>query len=183
MDGIVWAYTFAEADPYRAATHNKGIMNGIVPVVIATGNDSRAIESGAHAYAARKGHYGSLTQWEKNQMGNLVGSIELPMAVGLVGGATKVHPIAKIAVKILGVKSAVELGEVIAAVGLAQNLTALKALATEGIQRGHMSLHARNIALTAGATPQILEQVVDEMILTKKIRQDFAEELVKKLLK
>jgi hydroxymethylglutaryl-CoA reductase len=116
-------------------------------------------------------------------VGNLVGSIEVPMAVGLVGGATKVHPIAKIAVKILGVKSAVELGEVIAAVGLAQNLTALKALATEGIQRGHMSLHARNIALTAGATPQILEQVVDEMILTKKIRQDFAEELVKKLLK
>ena len=183
VDGIVWAYRFAEADPYRAATHNKGIMNGIVPVVIATGNDSRAIESGAHAYAARKGHYGSLTQWEKNQMGNLVGSIELPMAVGLVGGATKVHPIAKIAVKILGVKSAVELGEVIAAVGLAQNLTALRALANEGIQRGHMSLHARNIALTAGATPQIIEQVVDEMILTKKIRQDFAEELVKKLLK
>ena len=183
MDGIVWAYTFAEADPYRAATHNKGIMNGIIPVVIATGNDSRAIESGAHAYAARKGHYGSLTQWGKNKVGNLVGSIEVPMAVGLVGGATKVHPIAKIAVKILGVKSAVELGEVIAAVGLAQNLTALKALATEGIQRGHMSLHARNIALTAGATPQILEQVVDEMILTKKIRQDFAEELVKKLLK
>ena len=183
VDGIVWAYRFAEADPYRAATHNKGIMNGIVPVVIATGNDSRAIESGAHAYAARKGHYGSLTQWGKNQMGNLVGSIELPMAVGLVGGATKVHPIAKIAVKILGVKSAVELGEVIAAVGLAQNLTALRALANEGIQRGHMSLHARNIALTAGATPQIIEQVVDEMILTKKIRQDFAEELVKKLLK
>lgn len=183
VDGIVWAYTFAEADPYRAATHNKGIMNGIIPVVIATGNDSRAIESGAHAYAARKGHYGSLTQWGKNKVGNLVGSIEVPMAVGLVGGATKVHPIAKIAVKILGVKSAVELGEVIAAVGLAQNLTALKALATEGIQRGHMSLHARNIALTAGATPQILEQVVDEMILTKKIRQDFAEELVKKLLK
>ena len=183
VDGIVWAYTFAEADPYRAATHNKGIMNGIIPVVIATGNDSRAIESGAHAYAARKGHYGSLTQWGKNKVGNLVGSIEVPMAVGLVGGATKDHPIAKIAVKILGVKSAVELGEVIAAVGLAQNLTALKALATEGIQRGHMSLHARNIALTAGATPQILEQVVDEMILTKKIRQDFAEELVKKLLK
>ena len=183
VDGIVWAYTFAEADPYRAATHNKGITNGIIPVVIATGNDSRAIESGAHAYAARKGHYGSLTQWGKNKVGNLVGSIEVPMAVGLVGGATKVHPIAKIAVKILGVKSAVELGEVIAAVGLAQNLTALKALATEGIQRGHMSLHARNIALTAGATPQILEQVVDEMILTKKIRQDFAEELVKKLFK
>ena len=183
VDGIVWAYRFAEADPYRAATHNKGIMNGIIPVVIATGNDSRAIESGAHAYAARKGHYGSLTQWGKNQMGNLVGSIELPMAVGLVGGATKVHPIAKIAVKILGVKSAVELGEVIAAVGLAQNLTALRALANEGIQRGHMSLHARNIALTAGATPQIIDQVVDEMILTKKIRQDFAEELVKKLLK
>lgn len=183
VDGIVWAYTFAEADPYRAATHNKGIMNGIIPVVIATGNDSRAIESGAHAYAARNGHYGSLTHWGKNQEGNLIGSIEVPMAVGLVGGATKVHPIAKIAVKILGVNSAVELGEVIAAAGLAQNLTALKALATEGIQRGHMSLHARNLALTAGATPQIIEKVVGEMILSKKIRQDFAVKLVKKLLK
>jgi len=183
VDGILWAYAFAEADPYRAATHNKGIMNGIIPVVIATGNDNRAIEAGAHAYAVKNGRYGSLTQWEKNAAGNLVGSIEIPMAVGLVGGATKIHPIAKIAVKILGVKTAVELGEVIAAVGLAQNLTALKALATEGIQRGHMSLHARNIATTAGASPEILEQVVQEMISAKKIRPDYAEALIKKLSK
>lgn len=181
VDGILWAYAFAEADPYRAATHNKGIMNGIIPVVIATGNDNRAIEAGAHAYAVKNGRYGSLTQWEKNEAGNLVGSIEIPMAVGLVGGATKIHPIAKIAVKILGVKTATELGEVIAAVGLAQNLTALKALATEGIQRGHMSLHARNIALTAGATPEMLDQVVQEMIKAKKIRPDFAQELIAKL--
>ncbi|MGA1030734.1 MAG: hydroxymethylglutaryl-CoA reductase, degradative [Flavobacteriaceae bacterium] len=181
VDGILWAYAFAEADPYRAATHNKGIMNGIIPVVIATGNDNRAIEAGAHAYAVKNGRYGSLTQWEKNEAGNLVGSIEIPMAVGLVGGATKIHPIAKIAVKILGVKTATELGEVMAAVGLAQNLTALKALATEGIQRGHMSLHARNIALTAGATPEMLDQVVQEMIKAKKIRLDFAQELIAKL--
>ena len=181
VDGILWAYAFAEADPYRAATHNKGIMNGIIPVVIATGNDNRAIEAGAHAYAVKNGRYGSLTQWEKNEAGNLVGSIEIPMAVGLVGGATKIHPIAKIAVKILGVKTATELGEVMAAVGLAQNLTALKALATEGIQRGHMSLHARNIALTAGATPEMLDQVVQEMIKAKKIRPDFAQELIAKL--
>jgi len=181
VDGILWAYAFAEGDPYRAATHNKGIMNGIIPVVIATGNDNRAIEAGAHAYAVKNGRYGSLTQWEKNEAGNLVGSIEIPMAVGLVGGATKIHPIAKIAVKILGVKTATELGEVMAAVGLAQNLTALKALATEGIQRGHMSLHARNIALTAGATPEMLDQVVQEMIKAKKIRPDFAQELIAKL--
>jgi hydroxymethylglutaryl-CoA reductase len=181
VDGIVWAYTFASVDPYRAATHNKGIMNGIIPAVTATGNDTRAIEAGAHAYAARNGRYTSLTVWEKNKDGDLVGTIEVPMAVGLVGGATKVHPVARLAVKILGVKSAVELGEVIAAVGLAQNLTALKALATEGIQRGHMSLHARNVAVAAGATPDIIDQVVAEMVKARKVRQDYAEELVKQV--
>lgn len=183
VDGIVWAYTFAAVDPYRAATHNKGIMNGIIPAVTATGNDTRAIEAGAHAYAARNGRYTSLTVWEKNKDGDLVGTIEVPMAVGLVGGATKVHPVARLAVKILGVKSAVELGEVIAAVGLAQNLTALKALATEGIQRGHMSLHARNVAVAAGATPDIIDQVVAEMVKARKVRQDYAEGLVKQLKK
>lgn len=181
VDGIVWAYTFAAVDPYRAATHNKGIMNGIIPVVTATGNDTRAIEAGAHAYAARNGRYTSLTTWEKNSDGDLVGTIEIPMAVGLVGGATKVHPIARLAVKILGVKSAVELGEVIAAVGLAQNMAALRALATEGIQRGHMSLHARNVAVAAGATPDIIDQVVAAMVKERKVRQDYAEELVKQL--
>ncbi|TCL37353.1 3-hydroxy-3-methylglutaryl-coenzyme A reductase [Anaerospora hongkongensis] len=183
VDGIVWAYTFASVDPYRAATHNKGIMNGIIPAVTATGNDTRAIEAGAHAYAARNGRYTSLTVWEKNKDGDLVGTIEVPMAVGLVGGATKVHPVARLAVKILDVKSAVELGEVIAAVGLAQNLTALKALATEGIQRGHMSLHARNVAVAAGATPDIIDQVVAEMVKARKVRQDYAEELVKQVKK
>jgi len=181
VDGIVWAYTFAAVDPYRAATHNKGIMNGIIPVVTATGNDTRAIEAGAHAYAARNGRYTSLTTWEKNSDGDLVGTIEIPMAVGLVGGATKVHPIARLAVKILGVKSAVELGEVIAAVGLAQNMAALRALATEGIQRGHMSLHARNVAVAAGATPDIIDTVVAAMVKERKVRQDYAEELVKQL--
>lgn len=138
VDKILNAYAFAEADSYRAATHNKGIMNGIVPVVIATGNDTRAIESGAHSYAARKGRYTSLTTWEKDENGDLVGSIEMPMAVGLVGGATKIHPAAKTAVKILGIDTAAELGQIIACAGLANNLAAMKALATEGIQRGHM---------------------------------------------
>ena len=183
VDGIVCAYMFAATDPYRAATHNKGIMNGITPVVTATGNDTRAIEAGAHAYAARNGRYTSLTTWEKNADGDLVGTIEVPMAVGLVGGATKVHPVARAAVKILGVKSAVELGEVIAATGLAQNLTALKALATEGIQRGHMSLHARNVAMTAGASTDIMDQVVAAMVKAKKVRLDYAQELVAQLKK
>lgn len=180
VDGIVTAYAFAEADPYRAATHNKGIMNGITPVITATGNDTRAIEAGAHSYAARSGRYKSLTVWEKNADGDLVGTLEMPMAVGLIGGATKVHPIAKIAVKILGVKTAVELGEVICAVGLAQNLAALKALATEGIQRGHMELHARNIAAMAGADPKIADKVIEIMVRDKKVRIDYAKELIEK---
>lgn len=180
VDGIVTAYAFAEADPYRAATHNKGIMNGITPVITATGNDTRAIEAGAHSYAARSGRYKSLTVWEKNADGDLVGTLEMPMAVGLIGGATKVHPIAKIAVKILGVKTAVELGEVICAVGLAQNLAAIKALATEGIQRGHMELHARNIAAMAGADPKIADKVIEIMVRDKKVRIDYAKELIEK---
>lgn len=160
VDKIITAYAFAEADPFRAVTHNKGIMNGIIPVVLATGNDTRAIESGAHAYASITGRYTSLTTWEKDKNGDLVGTIELPMAVGLVGGATKIHPTARVAVKMLGVKSAAELGEIIASVGLANNFAAIKALATEGIQRGHMSLHARNLATVAGAKGEALESIV-----------------------
>ena len=180
VDGIVKAYAFAAADPYRAATHNKGILNGIIAVVLATCNDHRAVEAGAHAYAARSGHYGPLTIWEKNKEGNLVGSIELPMAVGIIGGATRVHPVAKITLKILGVKTARELGEVMAAVGLAQNLAALRALAHEGIQRGHMSLHARNVAIMAGATRDLIDLLVERMVEERKIRLDRAKELIEK---
>jgi len=183
VDGIVEAYAFAAADPYRAATHNKGILNGIIGVVIATCNDHRAVEAGAHAYAARNGHYGSLSTWEKNENGDLVGSIELPMAVGIVGGATRVHPIAKIALKILGVKTATELSEVLAAVGLAQNLGALRALGHEGIQRGHMSLHARNMAISAGATGELIDLIVEKMVEERKIRLDRAKELIEEYRK
>jgi hydroxymethylglutaryl-CoA reductase len=183
VDGIVEAYNFAAADPYRAATHNKGIMNGIIGVVLATGNDHRAIEAGAHAYASRSGYYGTLSYWEKNSDGDLVGSIELPMAVGLIGGATKVHPTAKVAVKILGVESANELGEVMAAVGLAQNLGALRALAHEGIQRGHMSLHARNVAITAGASGPLIDKIVERMVAERKVRMDRAKELLEEYKK
>jgi hydroxymethylglutaryl-CoA reductase len=178
VDGIVEAYNFAAADPYRAATHNKGILNGIIGVVIATGNDHRAIEAGAHAYAVKNGQYGTLSFWEKNSDGDLVGSIELPMAVGVIGGATKVHPTAKVAIKILGVKSANELGEVMAAVGLAQNFGALRALSHEGIQRGHMSLHARNVAITAGAAGPLIDMIVERMVSESKVRIDRAKELL-----
>jgi hydroxymethylglutaryl-CoA reductase len=181
VDGIVNASAFAAADPYRAATHNKGAMNGIIAVVLATGNDHRAIEAGAHAYAALNGRYTSLSTWEKTENGDLKGTIELPMAVGLIGGAVRTHPIAKIALKILGVKTANELAEVLAAVGLAQNLAALRALAHEGIQRGHMSLHARNIAIAAGANEKIADQVAERMVKERKIRMDRAKELIKEL--
>ncbi|MGE5187976.1 MAG: hydroxymethylglutaryl-CoA reductase, degradative [Betaproteobacteria bacterium] len=181
VDGIVNASAFASADPYRGATHNKGSMNGIIAVVLATGNDHRAIEAGAHAYAARNGAYTTLSQWEKNARGDLAGSIELPMAVGLVGGAVKTHPTARVAMKILGVKSANEFGEVLAAVGLAQNLGALRALATEGIQRGHMSLHARNIAVQAGATAGLIDLVAEQMVKEHKIRVDRAKEILSSL--
>jgi hydroxymethylglutaryl-CoA reductase len=183
VDGIVYAQTFAEADPYRAATHNKGIMNGVIAVVIATGNDTRAIEAGAHTYASRSGQYSPLSTWEKDGEGNLVGTLELPMAVGLVGGATKVNPISQLAVKILGVNSAVELGEVIGAVGLAQNLAALRVLATEGVQRGHMSLHAKNIAVMAGATGTLIEEVAKRLVEEKKVRVDRAKEILEELNK
>jgi len=181
VDGIIQAYSFADADPYRACTHNKGIMNGISAVVLATGNDTRAVEAGAHAYASISGRYRSLTTWEKDKDGNLVGSIELPLAVGLIGGATKVHPIARIAVKILGVKTAEELAQVMASVGLAQNLGALRALATEGIQRGHMSLHARNIAVTAGAKGELVDKVAEILVKEKKVRLDRAQEVLAEL--
>jgi hydroxymethylglutaryl-CoA reductase len=178
VEGILNAYAFAAADPFRCATHNKGIMNGVSAVVLATGNDTRAIEAGAHAYAARAGQYASLTTWEKNSEGNLVGTLEMPMAVGTVGGATASNPIAKLAVKILGVKTARELAEIICAVGLAQNLAALRALASEGIQRGHMSLHARNIAISVGATGDLIDRITAQMVTERKIRVDKAKELL-----
>lgn len=178
VDGIVDAYAFAATDPYRASTHNKGVLNGITAVVTATCNDHRAIEAGAHAYAARNGRYIPLSTWEKNGDGDLVGSIELPMAVGIIGGAVQSHPIAKIALKILGVEKAREFAEVLAAVGLAQNLGALRALANEGIQQGHMSLHARNIAVAAGATGKLVDWVAGKMVEEGKVRMDRAKELI-----
>jgi hydroxymethylglutaryl-CoA reductase len=173
-DGIIAAWAFAVVDPYRAATHNKGIMNGIDPVVIATGNDWRAIEAGAHAYAARGGRYTSLSTWGKDEQGNLVGSLELPMAVGIVGGATRVHPVARACLKLLGVSSAAELAEIITSVGLAQNLAALRALATEGIQRGHMGLHARQVAVAAGAQGEVIEKLAAQLVAENTVRIDRA---------
>jgi len=180
VDDILHAYKFASIDPYRAATHNKGIMNGIDAVIIATGNDWRAIEAGAHAFAAKNG-YTSLTTWRKNEEGHLEGKIKIPMAVGLVGGATKVHPMAQLSIKILGIKSAKELAEVIASVGLAQNFAAIRALATKGIQDGHMRLHAKNIAIMAGATGDEIDRVAEVMIKEKKIRMDRAKEILDEL--
>lgn len=173
-DGIIEAWAFAMADPYRAATHNKGIMNGIDPVVIATGNDWRAIEAGAHAYAARDGMYRSLSIWEKDDEGNLRGTLEMPMAVGTVGGATRVHPQAKANLGLMGIDSASELAEVIVSVGLAQNLAALRALATEGIQRGHMSLHARQVAIAAGAEGQQIDRLAERLVADQTVRIDHA---------
>ena len=180
-DGILSAYYFAAADPYRAATHNKGIMNGVTAVVLATGNDTRAIEAGAHAYAARSGRYTSLTHWEKTAEGDLAGTLEIPMAVGLVGGATKVHPTAQVCLKILGVESADQLARIIAAVGLAQNFAALKALATTGIQKGHMALHAQNIAMMAGAVGDEIDRVAKAMVAAGTVRLDVAEKELAKL--
>jgi hydroxymethylglutaryl-CoA reductase len=180
-DGIIAAWAFAAVDPYRAATHNKGIMNGVDAVVVASGNDWRAIEAGAHAYAARTGRYTSLSTWGKDPDGNLAGRLEMPMAVGIVGGATKVHPAAKVALKLMGVKTASELAQIIVSVGLAQNLAALRALATEGIQRGHMSLHARQVAIAAGATGEQIEQVAARMVAEKTVRIDRAEDILRSL--
>jgi hydroxymethylglutaryl-CoA reductase len=181
VQSIVEAWAFADADPYRAATHNKGVMNGMDAVCMVTGNDWRALEAGVHAYAARSGRYRSVTAWTKDESGNLRGQIEVPLAVGTVGGATRVHPTARVALKILGVKSARELAEVICAVGLAQNFAAIRALATEGIQRGHMSLHARQLAIAAGATGEMVTRVVETLIAEGSIRLDRAQELVEQL--
>jgi hydroxymethylglutaryl-CoA reductase len=177
-DGIIEAWAFADVDPYRAATHNKGIMNGIDAVVIATGNDWRAIEAGAHSYAAKNGRYTSLSKWEKNEEGDLIGSLELPMAVGIVGGAIKTHPTARAALKLMEVSTARELAEIIASVGLAQNLAAIRALATEGIQRGHMNLHARQVAISAGAEGDLIEKVAKMIVKEKAIRVDRAVEIL-----
>jgi hydroxymethylglutaryl-CoA reductase len=183
IDSIITAWAFADADPYRAATNNKGIMNGISSLVIATGNDYRAIEAGAHAYAARNGRYRALARWEKDGEGNLVGSLELPLAMGLVGGATAIHPMAKLIVKVLGVKTATELAEIAAAVGLGQNLAALRALSSEGIQKGHMTLHAKNIATMVGAKGDEIETVANRLAQEGKVRMDRAEEILKQLRK
>ena len=178
-DGIIEAYAFAAVDPYRAATHNKGIMNGVDAVVIATGNDWRAVEAGAHAYAARSGTYTSLSTWGKDADGNLAGTLEMPMALGIVGGATKVHPAARAALKMMGIQSAAELAEIVVSVGLAQNMAALRALATEGIQRGHMSLHARQVAIAAGASGAQIESIAAQLVAEKNIKVDRAEAILK----
>jgi hydroxymethylglutaryl-CoA reductase len=177
--GILEAWAFAAADPYRAATHNKGIMNGVDAVVIATGNDWRAVEAGAHAYAAHFGRYTSLSTWSVTDTGDLAGSLEMPMAVGIVGGATRVHPVAHVCLKLMGVTSASQLAEIIVSVGLAQNLAALRALATEGIQRGHMSLHARQVAIAAGASGEQIDNLAERLVKEKSVRIDCAEEILK----
>lgn len=179
-DGIIAAWAFAAVDPYRAATHNKGIMNGVDAVVIASGNDWRAVEAGAHAYAAsRGGQYTSLSTWNKDAEGNLTGTLEMPMAVGIVGGATRVHPSAKAALKLMGVQTASQLAEIIVSVGLAQNLAALRALATEGIQRGHMGLHARQVAIAAGAEGDLIGRLADQLVAERNVRIDRAEEILR----
>ncbi|MCC7355870.1 MAG: hydroxymethylglutaryl-CoA reductase, degradative [Anaerolineae bacterium] len=178
VQGIVEASAFAQADPYRAATHNKGILNGVDAVALATGNDWRSIEAGAHAFAAREGHYTALATWEETEQGELAGHLEMPLAVGIVGGTTQAHPTARVALKILGVQSAHELAAVMAAVGLAQNLAALKALATEGIQRGHLALHARQVAVAAGATGAEVERIAAALVAEGQIRETRARELL-----
>ena len=180
-DGIIEAWAFAAADPYRAATHNKGIMNGVDAVVIATGNDWRAVEAGAHAYAARGGTYTSLSTWSKGADGELDGWLEMPLAVGTIGGATRVHPGAKAAIKLMGVQTARDLAEIIVSVGLAQNLAALRALATEGIQRGHMTLHARQVAAAAGAEGGLIDAIANRLVQEKNVRIDRAKEILKEL--
>ena len=181
VDAFLESYNLAAIDPYRAATHNKGIMNGIDAVIIATGNDFRAIEAGAHAYASRSGQYSSLSHYYKDKNGNLVGELELPMAVGIIGGAGNIHPKAKLCKKILGIKTAKELAEIVVSAGLAQNFAALFALSTVGIQKGHMSLHAKNIAVMAGAKGEEIEKVASQMIKEEKIKLDRAEEILKKI--
>jgi hydroxymethylglutaryl-CoA reductase len=181
VDAFLESYNLAAVDPYRAATHNKGIMNGIDAVIIATGNDFRAIEAGAHAYAARSGQYSSLSHYFKNKNGDLVGELELPMAVGIIGGAGNIHPKAKVCKKVLGIKTAKELAEIVVSTGLAQNFAAVFALSTVGIQKGHMSLHAKNIAVMAGAKGDQIDKVADQMVKEGKIKLDRAEEILKEI--
>lgn len=183
VDNIIRASDFAAADPYRAATHNKGIMNGVSAVVLATGNDTRAVEAGCHSHAARFGSYSALSRFERDEDDNLVGSMELPLAVGLVGGATRAHPSAQAAVRMLGVSSARELAAIIAAVGLAQNLAACRALADEGIQRGHMTLHARTVAASVGATSEEIPLVAAKIIEERRIHTEYAEKVLADLRK
>jgi len=181
VDAFLESYTLATIDPYRAATHNKGVMNGIDALIIATGNDFRAIEAGAHAYAARNGRYTSLTTYHKDKNGDLIGAIELPLAVGIVGGAANMHPKARLCRKILGIKTAQELAEVAACLGLAQNFAAVFALSTVGIQKGHMSLHAKNIAVMAGAEDKEIDKVAEQMIKENKIKLDRAKEILEEI--
>ena len=183
VEAMLDAYAFAAADPFRAATHNKGIMNGVDAVVIATGNDWRAMEAGAHSFAwfKNKPNYSTLTKYSKDKSGNLVGEIELPVAVGVVGGATKTHPLAKINLKIMGVENTGELGVVLASVGLAQNFAAMRAMVTEGIQRGHMSLHAKNIAVAAGAKGELIETIARKMVEKKNIKGERARQLMEEM--
>jgi hydroxymethylglutaryl-CoA reductase len=178
VDDFLESYMLASIDPYRAATHNKGIMNGIDSLIIATGNDFRAIEAGAHAYAARNGQYTSITSYHKDENGDLVGEIELPLALGIIGGAGNIHPKAKLCKKILGIKTAQELSEIVASLGLAQNFAAVFALSTVGIQKGHMSLHAKNIAVMAGALDKEIDKVAEQMIKEGKIKLDRAKEIL-----
>ena len=178
-DGIIEAWAFADSDSYRAATHNKGIMNGIDAVTLVSGNDWRAVEAGAHAYAARFGFYRSLSTWFKNADGDLEGELELPLALGIVGGATRVHPGAKAALEIMDVKSAKELAEIVVSVGLAQNLAAIRALATDGIQKGHMQLHARQVAIAAGAEGDQIDRIANNLVKENKVRVDRAQELLR----
>jgi len=181
VDNIILAFEFADNDVYRAVTHNKGILNGTIAVANAIGQDSRAIEAAANAYAAKSGRYRSLSKWSKDNDGNLVGTLEIPLSVGIVGGIVNVHPVAKVCTKILGVSTAQELACVMIATGLAQNFSAIRALATEGIQKGHMRLHARNLAAAAGATPDQIDKIVQKMIEEKKISLDSAKELLEKI--
>jgi hydroxymethylglutaryl-CoA reductase len=182
VEAMVDAWAFAEADPYRAATHNKGIMNAISAVTVATANDWRAIEAGAHAYASRYGYYTSLTRYEVTEEGHLAGTIELPIAVGIVGGATRVHPIAQTNLKIMQVESAMDLAEIIACAGLAQNAAALRALSDEGIQKGHMRLHARNLAGSLdGVSTEEIDIIAQKMIEQGQVRADKAEEILKQI--
>ena len=181
VDNIILAFEFADNDVYRAVTHNKGIMNGIISVANAVGQDSRAIEAAANAYAAISGKYRSLSKWSKDGDGNLVGILEIPLSVGIVGGIVNVHPVAKVCAKILNVESAQELACVMTATGLAQNYSAIRALSTEGIQKGHMRLHARNLAAAAGATSAQIDQIVEQMIQTKSISLDNAKKLLQQI--